>query len=362
MSLPQGDDFMNKLHSKLNQLFEKTEDIYYDQSSQEGYWSNLNRDEQTVLLKYSQKEGTRNAVNKFFPRLYDIIFNPMRAVGLELLEIRDHEVGVDYGCMWGNLLIYCAKKCRYMLGVDQTRDSLEFVKYRLKEENIDNCYLLNANLRNNLHLKETLDFSIVNGVLEWIPDENEVELKMFLKKGKLRLMKPRFDPTFLQFEFLERVCRGLRPGGKLYLAIENRYDYQHFLWKKDVHSDLFYTTFLPRKIANVISNIWYGRPYVNYIYSRRELEKLIKRAGFETVETYAVFPDYRFPKKIIPYRENMQENFESVYGGRKTRNIVKKAFRKMRRSLDWLVYKRLSLFELAPSFIVVAKKGTKLDA
>lgn len=353
---------MKELRFKLDKLYENVDGLYHNKSSPEGYWSNLSKKDQAFLLRSLEGDSTRNVVNKWFPMLENIIFDPMRPVGLRLLEIKEHEVGVDYGCMWGNLLIYCAKNCRSMLGVDQTRESLEFVKYRLKEENLFNCYLLNTNLRKSLPLKETFDFAIVNGVLEWIPDDNDVELKAFLRKSKSRIKKPSSNPKLVQFDFLRMVYRNLKPAGKLYLAIENRYDYQHFLWKKDVHPGLFYTAFLPRKIANIISNIWYGRPYVNYIYSRRELEKLIKRAGFETVETYAVFPDYRFPKKIIPFRENMQENFEPVYGGRKTRNVVKKAFRKMRRNLDWLVYKRLSLFELAPSFIVVARKGTKLDA
>ncbi len=353
---------MNKLCSKLDQLYKNVDGIYYDTSSQEGYWSNLSRKEQAVLFSHLRSATTRDTVQKLFPNLENIIFDSMRSVGLRLLDIKKSDVGADYGCMWGNLLIYCAKNCKAILGIDQTRDSLEFVKYRLKEENIDNCYLLNANLRNNLHLEGTFDFSIVNGVLEWIPVENEVELNKFLKREKFRVTKPSYDPMLLQFEFLERVCRGLRPRGRLYLAIENRYDYQHFLWKKDVHVGLFYTAFLPRKIANIISSIWYGRPYVNYIYSRRELERLIKRAGFEAVETYAVFPDYRFPQKILPFRKKMQENYEPVYRTRKTRNVVKKAFRKMRRNLDWLVYKRLRLFELAPSFIVVAKKGQVRDA
>jgi len=206
----------------------------------------------------------------------------------------------------------------------------------------------------------------------WHPDKLDCQLRAFgngsfglcftnfdyiNEDGKKLEKKHKIKKRYLNLTFNKFIL-----GGGSYLAIENKYDYQHFLWKKNVHNGLFYTAFLPRKIANIISNIWYGRPYVNYIYSRRELERLIKRAGFEAVETYAVFPDYRFPQKIIPFRKKMQENFEPVYRTRKTRNVVKKAFRKMRKNLDWLVYKRLRLFGLAPSFIVVARKGTDLDA
>lgn len=348
---------MKELRSKLDQLYENVDGLYYNKSFSKGYWSNLSKKEQTVLLRNLERDSTRNIVNKLFPRFGKIIFDPMRAVGLRLLEIKEHEVGVDYGCMWGNLLIYCAKNCRSMLGVDQTQESLEFVKYRLKEENLFNCYLLNTNLRENLPLKETFDFAIVNGVLEWMPDENDVELNALFRKSKSCIKKHSSNPKLVQLEFLRMVYSNLKPGGKLYLAIENRYDYQYFLWKKDPHSNLFYTAFLPRRIANLISNAWYGRPYVNYLYSINELEKLTKEAGFSEVEKYAAFPDYRYPQKIIPVQTNMENNFKSVYMLRSTHNILKRGARKIRKILDWVIYKKLGLFSLAPSFIYIARKS-----
>lgn len=348
---------MKELSFKLDQLYENVDGLYYDKSFSEGYWSNLSQKEQTVLLRKLERDSTRNIVNKLFPRLRNIIFDPMRTVGLWLLEIKEHEVGVDYGCMWGNLLIYCAKHCRSMLGVDQTRESLEFVKYRLKEENLFNCYLLNTNLRKSFPLKETFDFAIVNGVLEWIPDDKDLDLKVSFRKSKSRIKKPSSNPKLVQLEFLRMVYRNLKAGGKLYLAIENRYDYQYFLWKRDPHSNLFYTAFLPRRISNLISNVWYGRPYVNYLYSINELEQLTKEAGFAEVEKYAAFPDYRYPQKIIPVQTNMENNFESVYKLGSTHNILKRGARKIRKTLDLIIYKKLGLFSLAPSFIYIARKS-----
>lgn len=351
---------MKELSFKLDQLYENVDGLYYDKSTSEGYWSNLSKKEQTVLLRNLERDSTRNIVNKLFPRLRNIIFDPMRPVGLKLLEIKEYEVGVDYGCMWGNLLIYCAKNCRSMLGVDQTWESLEFVKYRLKEENLFNCYLLNTNLRKSLPLKETFDFAVVNGVLEWVPDENDVELHALFTRSKLSKFgtkKHSNNPKLVQLEFLRMVYRNLKPGGKLYLAIENRYDYQYFLWKKDPHSNLFYTAFLPRRISNLISSVWYGRPYVNYLYSINELEELTKQAGFSEVEKYAAFPDYRYPQKIIPAQTNMENNFESVYKLGSTYNIFKRGARKIRKTLDLIIYKKLGLFSLAPSFIYIARKS-----
>ena len=94
-----------------------------------------------------------------------------------------NQTGVDYGCMWGNMLLYSAKKAKKMVGIDQTQDSLKFVSKRLKDDKIDNTYLINDNLRNDIDLKNQFDFSIINGVLEWIPTREKVSLKTFFEKS-----------------------------------------------------------------------------------------------------------------------------------------------------------------------------------
>jgi len=346
---------IDKLKQKLEGSFEKIDGIYTDPSSV-GYWSNLKKEDQPELINALETNSCWDVITEKYPQLRDIIFDPTRAVGIKLLDINPNDIGIDYGCMWGNLLVYAAKSCKAMVGIDKTRESLKFLQYRLRDEKINNCFLINCDLRKLRIFEDIFDFAIVNGVLEWIPEENEVELPRFLKKGKCRLKKPLRDPKLVGLEFLQMVYRSLKNGGKLYLAIENRYDYQYFLWKKDPHVELFYTAFLPRKVANIISNIWYGRPYVNYLYSHKELEELIKKAGFREVEKYASFPDYRFPMKIIPLKRNWRDSFEPVYRSRRTSNIIKRGFRKLRKYLDWLVYKKLKLFSLAPSFIVIARK------
>ena len=346
---------MNDLEKLLDCLFYKKDSIYYMKESSEGYWSNLSLGEQKEFLKSLQSDTTRNVVKKKYPNFENIIFDPMRAVGLRFLEIKKHEVGIDYGCMWGNLLIYCAKKCQTILGIDQTKESLEFVKYRLKEENLNNCYLMHANLKEDLPLKDMFDFSIINGVLEWIPEDSKVELKDYFSRKKLSIKNPKIDPLKSQLNFLKMVLKNLKIGGRLYLAIENRFDYQHFLWKKDPHQNLFYTAFLPRFVSNIISNIYYGRPYVNYLHSFKKLEILLETAGFSDIMPYAAFPDYRFPNKII-HLKSKNFNFVPFYNRPPTKNIIKKIFRRIRRKLDLFIYKKLKLLYLAPSIIMTAKK------
>lgn len=345
----------NEFTYELNQLYENIGGIYHSRSPQQGYWSNLSKDQQATFLSSLEERSTLETVRTLFPEREKIIFDPMRSVGLKMLGIKEGEVGVDYGCMWGGLLTYAAKCCRAMLGVDQTHESLVFLKHRLKENDLSNCSLLQANLRETIDLQKTFDFAIVNGVLEWLPEEGKIELESFLSKKKTKFVKPKRNPREIQLEFLKMVHNNLKKDGRMYLAIENRYDYQYFFWKKDPHCNIFYTPFLPRKIANLFSNLYYGRPYVNYLYSPKKLEGLIKEAGFSRIEKYAVFPDYRFPQKIMPWKSDMS-NYHPVYHSVPTTSFAKKVFRRLRRHLDTIVYKKLKLLCFAPSIVIIAKK------
>ncbi len=346
---------LNELETKLTANLIKEDGLHVNPDST-GYWSNLKKEEQTELLDALHDRNCHDVIAERFPQLSDIIFSPIRAAGLKMLDIKTDDIGIDYGCMWGNLLIYAAKNCKTMVGVDKTTESLQFLQHRLREEDLNNCRLVNSDLRQLAKFDNIFDFAIINGVLEWLPDENDVELTKFLSKSRCCFKRPSKNPKLVQFEFLKKVYQDLKKGGKLYLAIENRYDYQYFLWKKDPHPGLFYTAFLPRWISNIISNIWYGRPYATYIYSSRELQKMLEEAGFSKVDKYSAFPNYRFPLKIIPVDNNLDNSYSPVYITSPTKSFIKKTFRYFRRKLDILIYKKLRLMSLAPSFIFIAEK------
>ena len=341
---------MKKIYDIYNE-----KDGVFSRDNDAGYWSNFSEEDQELLFQELKKKTSEKVIEDNFPKYHKMIFDPSRCLALELLDIKEDQTGVDYGCMWGNMLIHAAKKAKNMVGIDQTLDSLKFVSKRLQEENIENVSLINDNLRNQIDLKNEFDFSIINGVLEWIPTREKVSLKTYFtnqKSHKSNLVDPRQD----QKNFLHMVHDNMKIGGKLYLAIENRYDYQHFLWKKDPHSGLMFTAYLPRFLANIYSKLKSGRSYVNYIYSKNQLIKLLAEVDFKEIEVFAVFPDYRFPKKIVPMNSKFKNTFELFpYEGTRS-DLIAWVFKRMRRLLDFIVYKKLGLYSLAPSFIVLAKK------
>lgn len=321
-------------------------------SNEEGYWSNLDKDENTKLISAIKHMSTKEAIRKYHGWLFDIIFSPKRAVGLELIDLTGDEACVDYGCMWGALTIPLAKRCRYVLGIDQTLDSLKFLNIRLREEKLTNVSLLCENLTSIQSFMNTFDIAIVNGVLEWIPEEGTIELKSYYGKPKSKQYSG--NPGYKQENFLRKVYKSLKNNGKLYLAIENRYDFKMFLGVKDPHANLLFISFLPRAIANWISWRQLGRPYVNWLYSFNGIKFLLKKVGFSKVDLFMCFPDYRFPEKIIPYESSL-ENFTLTISSKNARG-KRTVKRLLGRSAEYLIFKIFKLKYLAPSIIAVASK------
>ncbi len=319
-----------------------------------GYWSNLDQNENDDFIEFLKNApSAKEALIMKYPQYHDIVFSPKREAGLELLELEGDEICIDYGCMWGALTIPLAKRTRFVLGVDQTLHSLIFLRRRIEDENLKNIDLLCENLNRIITFENKFDVAIVNGVLEWIPEKGEIELKRYYdKKIKKNYY---YNPKNMQIAFLKKVYSNLNKKGKLYLAIENRYDYKMFLGMKDPHANLVFTSILPRKVANFISLKKIDRLYVNWLYSFSALKNILKDIGFSTVNLFSCFPDYRFPEFISPY-EHKLEGFTSTISTRNADGKIK-AKRVGGKIVELFLFKYLKAKFLAPSIIAIAKKG-----
>lgn len=317
------------------------------------YWSNLNIEENKNFLEDIGTLGSKNSVKKYFPEHYDVIFSPKRAAGLTLLELKPGETVVDAGCMWGALTIPLAKAGCNVIAIDQTYESLNLLEKRVSEEQLDNVELICSDLNKIAFHESSIDKAVVNGVLEWIPQENPVELKKFYGQKNCAASPPATNhesPEKMQRNFLQRIYHGLNNGGTLYLAIENRYDIFYFLSQPDPHCDVRFITFMPRMIQNLMSNILLGRPYVNWIYSPGQLEKMLHSVGFTDIEIMYAFPDYRFPEYILS--KNGLNNYQS-FKYRTTKNIFKKLVVYF---TEEVIFRRLKLSIFSPALIVTARK------
>jgi len=238
-------------------------------------------------------------------------------------------------------------------------DSLKFLNKRAAEEGLDNIDLLCGDIRKVGIFKNRFDVAIVNGVLEWIPEEGSIELKSYF--GKFSQKRYAADPGRQQMEFLKKVHQNLKAGGKLYLAIENRFDAKMFLGINDPHANMPLVSVLPRALASCVSFMMLGRPYVNWLYSFNGIRSLLKRSGFSAVELYMSFPDYRFPERIIPYTGSLKDIPEDLIylksgNANNKKPFIKKAARKIYNGCQWLTYKFLNIRRAAPSIIAIGYK------
>ena len=68
------------------------------------------------------------------------------------------------------------------------------------------------------------------------------------------------NPRRTQQRFLQELGRILKPDGQLFVAIENRWNYEYFGGRPDHHSGLKYGSLLPRFLANSIRSHVAGDP------------------------------------------------------------------------------------------------------
>lgn len=314
-----------------------------------GYWSTLSKEENERFVSLLESKSPKEAVEEIMPFSKDMIFSEKREAALELLNHSSAGVCIDYGCMWGVMSIGMAKRGHTVLAIDQTNESLMFLRHRSESEGLGNIFMIQDDLR-ELSLKETANFALINGVLEWIPITGDVYIKDYYEKTDAN-NSLNDDPSKMQARFLKKVYSSLAEDGKMMLAIECRNNYEYFLGKRDPHVNLLFTTFLPRFIANAISWLFISKPYRNYIYSFKEMRKLVIDAGFRDVQVYAAFPDYHFPELILPFTE---AGFDLYNNYSNPRRITFK--QKLAYYIELLLMKVLKFKSVSPAIVIIATK------
>lgn len=105
------------------------------------------------------------------------------------------------------------------------------------------------------------------------------------------------DDPFM--DMLRRAKGFLKPGGKLIIAIENKYGMKYFAGASEDHSG---------RMFDGLEN-YVGVDRVR-TFSHGVLEKMLKQAGFEKNDFYYPMPDYKLPNEI--YSDKHMPGFGSI--------------------------------------------------
>ena len=267
-----------------------------------------------------------------------MILNLDRANWHWLLNLPLQSRVLDLGAGTGTNSHALALRYHQVIAVEPVLERIQFMQQRFAQERLANVKILRSSLWALPCAKESFDLVVMNGVLEWVA------------AGRAG------DPGAVQQEALRKVASLLRPGGYLYLGIENRLCSGSFMGYPDPHCGLPHVTILPRPLAQ-----WYARRkgadgYRNYLYSSRGYRKLLQKTGFSNMEFYVAVPSYNHPRFLIPLKGDVFSHYARISSSLRTelrRHGWKKKLRKLAHDI-LLNLKILKYFE--SSFVILARK------
>ncbi|HXI41387.1 MAG TPA: class I SAM-dependent methyltransferase [Bryobacteraceae bacterium] len=247
------------------------------------------------------KDALLDSQDSAVQRASQMILNGERANWQWLLDLPKESRALDVGAGMGTNSHALGMHYREVVATEPVLERVQFMQRRFAQENLSNIKVVRTSIWALPFPDESFDLIVLNGVLEWVA-EGSTE-----------------DPGRVQERALRKLFGLLKPGGYLYLGIENRLGYGYFIGYPDPHCGLPFVTVLPRRLAH-----WYARKkgqaggYRNYLYSSRGYRKLLHKAGFGATECYLALPSYNYPRFLVPLAANVfsyySRNFDSVHG------------------------------------------------
>lgn len=248
------------------------------------YWCELSQDEAALMLKDCEENGWELGVKKYFTEEQVFFIKDESRINWRFnVEGTTEGKVLDAGCGWGTLALSFAKKGAEVWAFEPAWERVKFVETVARQENLDKLTAVCGDVQKLPFEDNFFDVVIFNGVVEW-----------------LGLSDESISADKVQERVLKEAYRVLKPGGTLYIGIENRLAYFYFLGAKDPHSGLRFVNLMPRFMANIYSKLLKKRKYSTYIYSIPGFTKLLSRVGFNDTKFYTPIPGYLNFKYIVP--------------------------------------------------------------
>jgi 2-polyprenyl-3-methyl-5-hydroxy-6-metoxy-1,4-benzoquinol methylase len=146
--------------------------------------------------------------------------------------------------------------------------------------------------------------------------------------------------------FLKRAAGLLQDDGALILAIENKLGLKYIAGAPEDHTGLVFESL-------------YNYPHTNRVrtFSKKELAELLYSAGFESLEWYYPFPDYKMPRFIFSDQAAPRDSDKVWYFGHAESNGNYRKEIISERLLGRVVAQAGLAEEFANSFLVVARRA-----
>ncbi|MGN0482387.1 MAG: class I SAM-dependent methyltransferase [Lachnospiraceae bacterium] len=171
------------------------------------------------------------------------------------------EIGAGCGALTG---LFC-RKTKHVTAIDLSKKRSTINATR--NEDCDNLEIYVGNFE-DIKLDQKFDYVTLIGVFEY------------------SICYVNSKNPFL--DMLKKAQAFLKPGGKLFIAIENKYGLKYFAGAREDHTG---------ELFDGIEN--YHNVERVRTFSRNVLEDMLRQVGFRTNEFYYPMPDYKLPTQIF---------------------------------------------------------------
>jgi len=253
------------------------------------YWGEIpqeNMQQVVALARGGDWRGVESYLDENFPKRKTFVYGDARADWRFLLPVEPGWRVLELGCGWGTHTMALARNGAEVFSQDATAERVEFLRHWSRRQGCGNVHPIVCRAPRLPYAEESFDLVVMNGFLEWVacayPDN--------------------INPRQAQIQFLESIRKLLKPGGYIYVGIENRIANQYFRGSLD-HSGFKYTSLMPRAVANWYCRRKKGQGYREYTYTRRGYDKLVARAGYSNMRFFVPIPSYNVPETIVPFQD-----------------------------------------------------------
>lgn len=244
------------------------------------YYGEVEQNTMADLIRTTVLDGPEKAISNIIkdPFVVKYVLDESRALWTNLLPIDAHTRFIDVGCGWGTVSIPIAKIAGHVTAIDATMERVKFVEIRAQHSSLSNITPVLGSATALPFPGESFDMIAFNGVLEWLGAINTKE-----------------SPYKIQMQALREAYRVLKPGGLVYVGIENRYSLRYFLGQPDDHSFIRFTSLMPRGMAQAYYKMRTSQDYFMHTHSLPVYRKMLNSAGFSKEKEYHPWPTYRNP-------------------------------------------------------------------
>jgi SAM-dependent methyltransferase len=281
---PSAPSVTLRIDSRRKGEVEKRGDDLWVEASIGGQYTDVGAHaEEEILLELRMRPWRKVVETRFAdhnPWLYKIITDTGRSLFLDLLPTRPNGTYLDVGSGWGQIAIPLSKYGNAFC-LDLTMPRLSILRAIAVQEGVQLGYIC-GDFKTFPFAPNQFDLVVFNGSLEWIA------------LGATDI--PIWD---VQLDALKKAAVILKPGGIVYVGIENSIGLKYLLGAPDDHSGIPYLSFLTESAARAACREQ-GVTLQAKTWSLQEYRALFKAAGLNMTQIYACFPDYKLIRHMIP--------------------------------------------------------------